>query len=81
MNAPLGLIGRDRFLLDKLVKEIRAGVQRNYPTRGLGDSPRGRGDPYETRRGGVFDIQVQLPDDRERIYRVTVELMPPEGTR
>lgn len=79
MSEPLGLIGRDRSLLNKLVKEIRADVGRSYPTRGLGDSQRDRLDVYETRRGGYFEIQVQ--DDRERIYRVTVELMPPEDTR
>lgn len=76
MSEPLGLIGRDRSLLNRLVKELRACARRSYPTRGLGDSPRDRLDVYETRRGGYFEIQVQPPNDRERIYRVTVELLP-----
>lgn len=75
-EQPLGLIGRDRSLLNKLVKELRDAARRRYRTRGLGDSPRDRLDVYETRRGGYFEIQVELPDDRERIYRVTVELLP-----
>ncbi len=64
-SEKLRLIGRDRVLADKLVKELKATA--NHNTRG----------PYETRRGGFFD--VQLTDEHDvptgHVFRVSIVLL------
>lgn len=73
---PLPLIGRERALLNRLVKDLRQRC--GYATRGLGDGPRGRLDAYEQPRGGVFELLVPGDaGDRDRTYRVEVALLPP----
>jgi len=60
----LPLIGRDRVLADKLVKELKASARHN--TRG----------PYETRRGASFDVQLTDENDipTGHVFKVSVEL-------
>jgi hypothetical protein len=64
-SEKLRLIGRDRVLADKLVKELKLAA--NHNTRG----------PYETRRGGFFDVEM-IDEQGKRtghIFRVSIELL------
>ncbi len=64
----LSLIGRDRVLANKLLKELHSKTY--HPTL----------KPWETRRGGQYDVQLVLKEGKREVptghvFRVTVELI------
>lgn len=67
--VPASIFGRERAVLDNIVKALDDGLRHPLETTKRS----------ETRRGSTFDIRKVIDGD-EFIARVTVELLPREAT-